>query len=161
MSLIDAALNRSHTVIASLVLLLIAGFIAYRDIPKESDPDINIPIVYVALSHGGQLLFHLMMPALASAPRSSSPTEPRTSREWPSVFGVPQDDHSPARSPDPPLRDHRDRQRELALQEPLLTRHRPCLRPACPGGSTPYLPRGFADVRHRKVDLHRSRTGPP
>ena len=34
----------------------------------------------------------------------------------------PQDDHSPARPPDPPLRDHRDRQRELALQEPLLTR---------------------------------------
>ena len=35
------------------MLLLIAGFIAYRDIPKESDPDINIPIVYVALSHEG------------------------------------------------------------------------------------------------------------
>ena len=53
MSIIDAALNRSRTVIATLVLLLIAGFIAYRDIPKESDPDINIPIIYVALSHEG------------------------------------------------------------------------------------------------------------
>ena len=53
MALIDAALNRSRTVIATLVLLLIAGFIAYRDIPKESDPDINIPIVYVAMSHDG------------------------------------------------------------------------------------------------------------
>lgn len=53
MSIIDAALNCSRTVIATLVLLLIAGFIAYRDIPKESDPDINIPIIYVALSHEG------------------------------------------------------------------------------------------------------------
>ena len=53
MAIIDAALNRSRTVIASLVLLLIAGFIAYRDIPKESDPDINIPIIYVAMSHEG------------------------------------------------------------------------------------------------------------
>ena len=53
MALIDAALNRSRTVIATLVLLLLAGFIAYRDIPKESDPDINIPIVYVAMSHEG------------------------------------------------------------------------------------------------------------
>ena len=53
MSIIDAALNRSRTVIATLVLLLIAGFIAYRDIPKESDPDINIPIIYVSLSHEG------------------------------------------------------------------------------------------------------------
>ncbi len=53
MSLIDVALNRSRTVIATLVLLLIAGFFAYRDIPKEADPDINIPIIYVSMSHEG------------------------------------------------------------------------------------------------------------
>ena len=40
----------------------------------------------------------------------------------------PQDDHRPARSSHPPLRDHRDRQRELALQEPLLTQRRPTRR---------------------------------
>ena len=66
----------------------------------------------------------------------------------------PQDDHSPARPPDPPLRDHRDRQRELALQEPLLTGRRPCLRPACPGGSTGLTytssPRGFAPRTARR-----------
>ena len=39
------------------------------------------------------------------------------------------------RPPDPSLRDHRNRQRELALQEPLLTRRRRSLRPGCPGGS--------------------------
>ena len=37
----------------------------------------------------------------------------------------PQDDHRAARPPDPSLRDHRDRQRELALQEPLLIRQPP------------------------------------
>jgi len=53
LSLIDAALNRSRTVIATLILLLVAGYVAYRDIPKESDPDINIPIIYVSMSHEG------------------------------------------------------------------------------------------------------------
>jgi multidrug efflux pump len=46
-ALIDAALSRSRTVIALLVLILITGTFAYVDIPKESDPDINIPIIYV------------------------------------------------------------------------------------------------------------------
>ncbi|MEE8270997.1 MAG: efflux RND transporter permease subunit [Alphaproteobacteria bacterium] len=48
-ALIDAALNRSRTVIATLVLLLASGTVAYVTIPKESDPDINIPIVYVSM----------------------------------------------------------------------------------------------------------------
>ena len=48
----------------------------------------------------------------------------------------PQDDHRAARPPDTSLRDHRDRQRELALQEPLLTGRRPCMRPGCPSRST-------------------------
>ena len=48
----------------------------------------------------------------------------------------PQDDHGATRSPHPSLRDHRDRQRKLALQEPLLTGRRPYLRPGCPSEST-------------------------
>ena len=48
----------------------------------------------------------------------------------------PQDDHRAARPSHSSLRDHRDRQRELALQEPLLSLRRPCLRPGCPGGPT-------------------------
>ncbi len=50
---IDAALNRSRTVIATLLLILIAGSVAYVDIPKESDPDINIPIIVVRATHDG------------------------------------------------------------------------------------------------------------
>ena len=53
MSLIDAALNRSRTVLAVLFFLLLAGSIAYVTIPKESDPDINIPIIYVSMHHDG------------------------------------------------------------------------------------------------------------
>ena len=70
----------------------------------------------------------------------------------------PQDDHSPARSSHSSLRDHRDRQRELALQEPLLTRRRPCLRPGCPGGptGTPHA----ASLRAAQ-GATRSRAGPP
>ena len=52
-AIIDAAIGRSRTVIASLILILIAGFGAYTAIPKESDPDIDIPIIYVSMSHEG------------------------------------------------------------------------------------------------------------
>ena len=53
MSIIDAALHRSRTIIALLVFILLAGTIAYVSIPKESDPDISIPIIYVSISHDG------------------------------------------------------------------------------------------------------------
>ena len=53
MSIIDAALHRSRTVIALLVFILVAGAMAYVGIPKESDPDIDIPIIYVSISHEG------------------------------------------------------------------------------------------------------------
>jgi len=53
MSIIDAALSRSRTVVAVLVLLLIAGFSSYVNIPKEARPDINIPIIYVSMSLKG------------------------------------------------------------------------------------------------------------
>ena len=53
LSLIDAALARSRTVLALLLLLLINGTFAYVSIPKEAEPDVNIPILYVTLSHEG------------------------------------------------------------------------------------------------------------
>ncbi len=50
---ISAAINRSRTVLATLVLILITGSVAYVTIPKESDPDVDIPILYVSMSHEG------------------------------------------------------------------------------------------------------------
>ena len=52
-AIINAALSRSRTTLSALLLILIAGTIAYIDIPKESDPDVNIPIVYVQMHHDG------------------------------------------------------------------------------------------------------------
>jgi len=50
---IEAALGHARTVLLSLALILIAGTISYNNIPKESDPDINIPIIYVVATHDG------------------------------------------------------------------------------------------------------------
>ena len=47
---IDYAISHARLTIATLVFLLAAGFVAYLTIPKESDPDVNIPIIYVSLA---------------------------------------------------------------------------------------------------------------
>jgi multidrug efflux pump len=52
-AIIDAAISHSRTVLGSLVLILIAGIVAFVDIPKEADPDVNIPIIYVSMNHEG------------------------------------------------------------------------------------------------------------
>ena len=52
-AVIDAAIGHSRTVLSGLVLILISGTFAYVGIPKEADPDINIPVLYVSISHEG------------------------------------------------------------------------------------------------------------
>ena len=52
-ALIDAALSHARTVLSTLVLILVAGSFAYVAVPKEAEPDINIPILYVTLFHEG------------------------------------------------------------------------------------------------------------
>ena len=52
-AIIDAAIAHARTVISTLVLLLLSGTIAYIEVPKEADPDINIPIIYVSMTHEG------------------------------------------------------------------------------------------------------------
>jgi multidrug efflux pump len=51
--LIEAAFRCSRTVLSTLVLILGAGVVAYITIPKENNPDINIPLVYVSMIHDG------------------------------------------------------------------------------------------------------------
>ncbi len=52
-ALIDAVLERTRPVLLILGLLLVSGSVAYVTIPKESDPDIAIPIIYVSIHHEG------------------------------------------------------------------------------------------------------------
>jgi multidrug efflux pump len=52
-SMIFAALSRTRTVLMIFVLLLIAGTVTYVNIPKESNPDVPIPFIYVSIIHDG------------------------------------------------------------------------------------------------------------
>lgn len=49
MSLINAAMSRKRTVVTTLIMIIVAGLYAYITIPKESDPDIDIPVIYVSM----------------------------------------------------------------------------------------------------------------
>jgi multidrug efflux pump len=50
---IDYAINHARLTIATLIFLLCAGMVAYVTIPKEAEPDVRIPIIYVQLSQRG------------------------------------------------------------------------------------------------------------
>ena len=52
-ALIDAAFNRSKVAQLLLVFLLAVGAFAYMAIPKESNPEIPIPVVYVSTGLDG------------------------------------------------------------------------------------------------------------
>lgn len=52
-ALIEAALGRSRTVLSLLAMILVAGIIAFIDIPKEAEPDIPVPTIYVSMVYRG------------------------------------------------------------------------------------------------------------
>src|SRR5438132_9825305 len=51
--LIDYAISHARLTVATLLFLLLAGLVAYVTIPKEAEPDVKIPIIYVQLSQRG------------------------------------------------------------------------------------------------------------
>ena len=51
--LIYAALDRARTTILILVFLLAGGIVAFVTIPKEANPDIPIPVIYVSIALEG------------------------------------------------------------------------------------------------------------
>ena len=53
MQVIESAMSRSRTVLLSLAIVLIGGLFAYLTIPKEAEPDIEIPILYVSITFDG------------------------------------------------------------------------------------------------------------
>ncbi|MEH6710456.1 MAG: efflux RND transporter permease subunit [Paraglaciecola polaris] len=52
-NLIAAALTHSRTVLMMFVLLIVAGAVTYVTIPKEANPDVPIPFIYVSIVHDG------------------------------------------------------------------------------------------------------------
>ncbi|PIE11956.1 MAG: MFS transporter [Rhodobacterales bacterium] len=52
-ALIDAAFSRARVIVLALLLILGVGAVAYRAIPKESSPEIPIPVAYVVTTLEG------------------------------------------------------------------------------------------------------------
>jgi multidrug efflux pump len=52
-ALIDALVSRPRPIIMVLAMLLVAGAVTYVTIPKEAEPDIPIPQIYVNIAHEG------------------------------------------------------------------------------------------------------------
>ena len=52
-ALVYAALDRSRTTLLTLLFLIIGGVAAFQVIPKEANPDITIPMIYVSMSLEG------------------------------------------------------------------------------------------------------------
>lgn len=52
-TIIQAAIQRSRASIMLLIFLFIAGISAYQSIPKEANPDVAIPMMYVSMSLDG------------------------------------------------------------------------------------------------------------
>ena len=52
-NMISGALSHSRTVLMIFVLLLVSGVVTYSNIPKESNPDVPIPVIYVSIVHDG------------------------------------------------------------------------------------------------------------
>ena len=50
---VDYAISHARLTLATLLFLLVAGFLAYVAIPKEAEPDIAIPIIYVNVTQRG------------------------------------------------------------------------------------------------------------
>ena len=50
---INYAIEHARLTLATLAFLLVAGLVAYMTIPKEAEPDVKVPIIYVQLTQRG------------------------------------------------------------------------------------------------------------
>jgi multidrug efflux pump len=53
MGIVGYAIRNARLTLSIMVFFLIAGALAYQSIPKEAEPDIQIPIIYVSLAYQG------------------------------------------------------------------------------------------------------------
>jgi multidrug efflux pump len=50
---LEAILGRPRTVLTLMLVMIIAGIISYIAIPKEANPDVDVPVYYVSISQQG------------------------------------------------------------------------------------------------------------
>lgn len=53
MNLVETAIRNTRLTLSILAFLMVAGTLAYLSIPKEAEPDVKIPIIYVSLGYQG------------------------------------------------------------------------------------------------------------
>ncbi|MEX0954223.1 MAG: efflux RND transporter permease subunit [Rhizobiaceae bacterium] len=53
MDIVKLAINNSRLTLATLAFLIVAGAVSYVSIPKEAEPDVAIPILYISLGYQG------------------------------------------------------------------------------------------------------------
>ena len=53
MNLVELAIRNTRLTLSVLVFLILSGTMAYVSIPKEAEPDIKIPIIYVSMHYEG------------------------------------------------------------------------------------------------------------
>ncbi|WP_417425855.1 efflux RND transporter permease subunit [Hoeflea sp.] len=53
MNFVNLAIRNARLTIAVLFFLIVSGTMAYISIPKEAEPDVKIPIIYVSMSYQG------------------------------------------------------------------------------------------------------------
>lgn len=53
MNLVELAIRNTRLTISIMLFLMLSGALAYVSIPKEAEPDIQIPIIYVSIGYDG------------------------------------------------------------------------------------------------------------
>mgnify|MGYP000626470265 CR=1 FL=1 len=53
MDIVGLAIRNARLTLAIMFFFLVAGALAYQTVPKEAEPDIQIPIIYVSLAYQG------------------------------------------------------------------------------------------------------------
>jgi len=52
-SVIDAAVDRTRTVMLAFLIIVVAGIVSYQGMPKEAEPDVSFPFINIAVSLEG------------------------------------------------------------------------------------------------------------
>ncbi|MDZ4069600.1 MAG: efflux RND transporter permease subunit, partial [Tabrizicola sp.] len=53
MKIVETAIANARLTVSILLFLMLAGALAYVSIPKEAEPDVQIPILYVSMGYAG------------------------------------------------------------------------------------------------------------